>query len=109
MFPTGAGFHARNRNDEDVQDEIDIEGDDQALYGEAQFTEGDVLPVDIEHEDAHEDIEINIEDDDEDGVQKARQTLRDLVAAGKVRADTETRLDKPTDPSELDKFDTVIS
>jgi len=108
MLPTGAGFYARNRNDEDVQDEIDIEGDDQALYGEAQFTEGDVLPVDIEHEDAHEDVEVNIEDDDGGEAQKARQTLRDLVAAGEVRkqrADT----DIPTDPSELDKFNTVIA
>lgn len=101
MSPTGAGFHARNRNDEDVQDEIDIEGDDQALYGEAQFTEGDVLPVDIEHENAHEEVEVNIEDDDEGGAQNAQQTLRDLVAAGKVRKQRadETRADEPTNPS----------
>jgi len=106
---TGAGFHARNRNGEDVQDEIDIEGDDQALYGEAQFTEGDVLPINVEHEDAHEDVEVNIEDDDEDEAQKARQTLHDLVAAGKVgkqRADPEMRLDKLTDLLGLDTVTT---
>lgn len=40
----GTGFLTRNHNDQDVEDEIDIDGDDG--FGTAQFHEGDVLDLD---------------------------------------------------------------
>jgi hypothetical protein len=37
------GFVVRNRTVEDVDDEIDVEGDDLSAFGAAQFTEADIL------------------------------------------------------------------
>lgn len=42
----GTGFHTRNRNEQDVDDEIDIDGDDAEVFGSAQFNEADVLDLD---------------------------------------------------------------
>ncbi|KAH6915085.1 hypothetical protein BKA70DRAFT_1420033 [Coprinopsis sp. MPI-PUGE-AT-0042] len=61
----GAGFHRRNPDHEDVDEDIDIDGDDQVVYGQSQFTEGDILPITQPTSD-DPDLEINIEDDDED-------------------------------------------
>lgn len=88
----GAGFHTRNRNEQDVEEELDIDGDDKAVYGEAQFTEGDILPVHIKRGDSIEDnLLVNIEDDCEDEAQGAQQTLHDLVSQSgtKTRKRTE--------------------
>lgn len=104
----GAGFHRRNRNEDDVDDEVDIEGDDQAVYGEVQFTEGDVLPVAVERED-REDVEVNIEDDEGDETQ---QTLRELVAAsdvGKSNSERQRRMDEHTSMSWLEEIESVIA
>ena len=48
-----------------MDEEIDIDGDDQVAYGETQFTEGDILPL---NNPAAEDpdVEVNIEDEDEE-------------------------------------------
>jgi hypothetical protein len=66
---------------------VDVDGDDEAVYGDAQFTEGDILG---HTEDANEDADVQIDgdstgtsDEDEDG-NTQRKTLRDLVAEGKV-------------------------
>lgn len=77
----GAGFHTRN-DEECMDDEVDIDGDDQA-FGEAQFTEGDIVPV--SRQEVDEDIDIDVEVDGSDDESPSEQrTLRDLVAAGKV-------------------------
>lgn len=60
---------------------MDVDGDDQ--FGDAQFTEGDILPVDASQPAVEEEIEVEIEDD-EDEAQRAQKTLRALVAEGKV-------------------------
>jgi hypothetical protein len=80
----GMGFHTRDQNDQDVDDEVDVDGDDEAVYGGPQFTEGDILGHTEENEDA--DVQIDgdtTSDEDEDG-NTERKTLRDLVAEGKV-------------------------
>jgi hypothetical protein len=66
---------------------VDVDGDDEAVYGDAQFTEGDILG---HTEDPNEDADVQIDgdgtgtsDEDEDG-NAQRKTLRDLVAEGKV-------------------------
>lgn len=108
----GTGFYQRNRNEEDVDDEVDIEGDEQAVYGEVQFTEGDVLPVTIEREDREEDVEVNIEDDEEDETQQGQQTLRELVAAsdvGKTSSGRQRRMDDHTSMSGLEEVESVIA
>ncbi|KAF8165587.1 hypothetical protein B0H34DRAFT_245164 [Crassisporium funariophilum] len=77
----GTGFHSRDLGQQDVDDDIDVDGDDQALFGDAQFTEGDILPIDEGHEDIGEDIEVDIvESDGEDDAQQEQKRLRDLVA-----------------------------
>lgn len=70
----GTGVHVRDLSQLDIEDEVDIDGDDE--FGTAQFTEQDVMdPSFIEGaRDEGED-----EDDDDDG-----KTLRELVAEGKV-------------------------
>ncbi|KAG6910988.1 hypothetical protein DXG01_006042 [Tephrocybe rancida] len=80
----GTGFHTRNQNEQDVEDEIDIDGDEG--FGDVQFTEGDVLPV--PSEEVSQDADVEIEGDGEDEAQQAQKTLRDLVAEGKVVRNT---------------------
>lgn len=78
----GTGFHTRDRHEQDIDDEVDIDGDDQA-FGDVQFTEGDILgpnPAPV----VEEDVEVEIEGDDDDELRREQMSLRDLVAEGKV-------------------------
>ncbi|KAL0949223.1 hypothetical protein HGRIS_009303 [Hohenbuehelia grisea] len=85
----GAGFHLRNQGVQDVDDDIDIDGDDEAVFGGAQFTEEDILTsslnesaaVDVDEE--MEDVEVHVDDDGEEG-ENDGAALRSLVAQGKV-------------------------
>jgi hypothetical protein len=68
---------------------VDVDGDDKAVYGEAQFTEGDILPIHTERGDSSEDdFQVNIEDDGEDEARGAQQTLHDLVSQSGLRKRT---------------------
>ncbi|KAI1796156.1 hypothetical protein LXA43DRAFT_970062 [Ganoderma leucocontextum] len=96
----GTGFDIRNRNDQDVDDEIDVDGEDEAVFGASQFTEQDVLAppadpaeVDGAQSDAGTDAEIDVDDAVAPGNTlagaperdpKKGKSLRDLVAEGKV-------------------------
>ncbi|KAG6854341.1 hypothetical protein C0991_007846 [Blastosporella zonata] len=77
----GTGFHTRNQNEEDVEDEIDVDGDEG--FGDIQFTEGDVMPVTSSRE-VDQDLDVEIEGDGEDEAQQEQKILHDLVAEGKV-------------------------
>lgn len=77
----GLGFHTRNRRDRDVDDEIDIDGDDQT-YGDAQFTEGDILGSTIISR-ANDDTEVGMEEDGEGHPQVQQKSLRELIAEGR--------------------------
>ncbi|KAG5654593.1 hypothetical protein H0H81_011568 [Sphagnurus paluster] len=71
----------------DVDDELDIDGDEG--FGEAQFTEGDILPVNSSSRvEVEQDLEVEIEGDSEDEAQREQKTLRDLVAEGKLVRNT---------------------
>ncbi|KAF7981680.1 hypothetical protein HWV62_32232 [Athelia sp. TMB] len=74
----GMGFHTRSHADQDVDDVLDIDGDDEVVFGGAQFTEGDILgpdaPVQIDSE----------SESDSDTSHPPHKTLRELVAAGRV-------------------------
>jgi len=59
---SGAGFYTRNRNEGDVEEDVDIDGDDQAVYGEAQFTEDDVVPLNPRITDEDEEVDVEAED-----------------------------------------------
>ena len=63
---------------------MDVDGDDEAVFGGAQFTEGDILGhVDSDKE--GDDIQIDGDTtDNEDEGGGTEKTLRDLVAEGKV-------------------------
>ncbi|KAF9498631.1 hypothetical protein BDN71DRAFT_1442983 [Pleurotus eryngii] len=58
----GAGFNIRNHTQKDVDDEVDIDGDDEAVFGTAQFTERDIMRIDAvrmeEEESGDEDVDI---------------------------------------------------
>ena len=40
---SASGFHVRDINHKDVEEEIDVDGDDEDIFGRAQFTEVDIL------------------------------------------------------------------
>lgn len=65
VFPSGAGFHTRDRQTQDVDDEIDIDGED-AAFGAPQFTEGDVVHLEDREQDTDEDADVDIDIDDEE-------------------------------------------
>lgn len=89
----GLGIVVRDETQQDVDDEVDIDGEDEAVYGAAQFTEGDVLgsrPLSVD-----EDEEVQIDGDDDSCSQSpeasgsgqgssSAATLRQLVVEGKV-------------------------
>lgn len=66
------GVDVRDPGQEDMEDDIDIDGDDEVAFGNAQFTESDVLGVGAE-------VTVDVDGDDND-----EKSLRDLVAEGKV-------------------------
>ena len=86
------GFHVRNRNDADVDDEVDVDGDDEAVFGDAQFTEGDILPLntDSRHIEDGRELGVDPEGDGGDDVPTGNESLRDLVANGKLPKRSET-------------------
>ncbi|KAF9266339.1 hypothetical protein L218DRAFT_971672 [Marasmius fiardii PR-910] len=111
----GTGFHTRDRSAQDVEDEIDVDGDDAVVYGAAQFTEGDVLPLnDTDTLVAGESEEGMRNEDDED--QPLDKTLRDLVAQGKMlkrgsevdEGDVKAEMDEVMGIGETDKMDIAI-
>jgi len=84
----GLGFAIRDHGQHDVDDEVDVDGEDEAVFGIAQFTEGDVLnPL----ENGREEDEVNIDDEaDTDATGSGSsggpgtRTLNELVADGEV-------------------------
>lgn len=82
----GTGFHTRNPEERDVDDDVDIDGDDQDVYGEPQFTEGDVISLsrDEESDDMDQDVDVEIDGETEDETHDDElKTLHDLVAEGR--------------------------
>lgn len=103
----GTGIHVRTSNSLDVDDEVDIDGEDEAVFGEAQFGEADVLALPSSDRDLHpenEDIDVDI--DGHLGTAQERQTLRHLVVEGRVlmkRADsTESKVIQSIEMDQLD-------
>ncbi|KIJ56985.1 hypothetical protein M422DRAFT_23119 [Sphaerobolus stellatus SS14] len=92
--PRGAGYDVRNPDQPDVEEEIDIDGDEEAAFGGIQFTERDIIPVNGRGEDE----EVQIDSDEEDGAgggnQRVGTSLRELVAQGKVVLQSQSQ-DKP--------------
>ncbi|KZT24578.1 hypothetical protein NEOLEDRAFT_1163276 [Neolentinus lepideus HHB14362 ss-1] len=103
----GAGFSTLDRNQQDIEEDIDVDGDDAAVFGEAQFTEGDVLDGTVD---------ANFERDEEDkGDGQDRHdkesTLRALVTQGKVakrRDALKAEMDEIMGVGETDLMDLAI-
>ncbi|KDQ15342.1 hypothetical protein BOTBODRAFT_54642 [Botryobasidium botryosum FD-172 SS1] len=79
----GMGFDIRDGTQADIDDELDIDGDDEETFGDAQFGEADIVRPE-------EDVEVQIDDDDDDNNDPTgsaepngtSRSLRDLVAQG---------------------------
>ncbi|KAK0444420.1 hypothetical protein EV421DRAFT_1800960 [Armillaria borealis] len=107
----GTGFHMRNRNEQDIEEEIDIDGDDEA-FGCPQFTEGDILGPAPAPE-----IEVDV-DIETEGDGAVAMTLRDLVAEGKVTKGKEkthegldvvkAKMDEVMGVGEADRMDRAV-
>ncbi|OCH94305.1 hypothetical protein OBBRIDRAFT_770047 [Obba rivulosa] len=88
----GLGFSTRNRTQQDIEDEVDIDGMDDVAFGAPQFTEDDVLlPSSDLKRQQDEDVDVDIDYDEnaasvkpEPGGDEGEKTLRELVAEGKV-------------------------
>lgn len=99
IFIQGTGFSIRDRTLGDVDDELDIEGDDEDAFGATQFNEGDLLPLRSKEDEMVDIDDASIDEDSsmeeagaEDSpvgvgpigqVSRAR-SLRDLVSTGEV-------------------------
>lgn len=107
---TGTGIHVRTSNSLDVDDEVDIDGEDEAMFGEAQFGEADVLALPSSDRDLHpenEDIDIDI--DGHLGTAQEQQTLRHLVVEGKVLMERADSIESKVIQSfEMDQLDLDI-
>jgi hypothetical protein len=91
---------------------VDVDGDDEVVFGGAQFTEGDIL--------GHPEGDIQIDgdttsDEDEDGITE-RKTLRDLVAEGKVVRrrvpgvdDVKVKMEEVMGVGDADKMDLAVN
>ncbi|KAH9850811.1 hypothetical protein C2E23DRAFT_834233 [Lenzites betulinus] len=93
----GTGFDIPNRNAQDVDEDIDIDGEDEAVFGAPQFTERDLLgpgtgPPDTAS-DTGTDADIDVDDEDTAAVgageaterdPKRGVTLRELAEEGKL-------------------------
>ncbi|KAG2156328.1 hypothetical protein DEU56DRAFT_230240 [Suillus clintonianus] len=106
----GTGIHVRTSNTLDVEDEVDIDGEDEAVFGEAQFGEADVLALPSSDRDLHpenEDADVDI--DGQLGTAQERQTLRHLIVEGKVLVKwTDSIESKVVQPTEMDQLDLDI-
>ncbi|TCD69222.1 hypothetical protein EIP91_008325 [Steccherinum ochraceum] len=94
----GMGFETRNRSQHDVDGDIDIDGEDDAVYGAVQFTEGDILAAEAGRPHSDGDSGVQVDDDHDIDIEMEasasgsapEKSLRDLVAEGKVVKRTET-------------------
>ena len=82
------GFHVRDGNEQDVEDEVDIDGNDEDVFGSAQFTENDILCPGSDPHDAEAEIQSGGAGDGE--LQSDARSLRALVAEGKVAREANT-------------------
>ncbi|KAJ3797325.1 hypothetical protein GGU11DRAFT_816551 [Lentinula aff. detonsa] len=112
----GTGFHTRNHSERDVEDEIDIDGDDAEFFGSAQFHEADILDIDAPPTTAARTqptsgrLQAGVVDDScpeqETEEDQPAKVLRDLIADSKARQNSATQ-EVATIP-EIDKADVAI-
>ncbi|KIY73981.1 hypothetical protein CYLTODRAFT_485111 [Cylindrobasidium torrendii FP15055 ss-10] len=98
----GTGFQTRDRHEQDIEEDIDIDGDDEGTFGSVQFTEGDVL---IATAPPPEDVEVDIEGDEEE-----EKTLHELIAEGRqpsIQA-VKAKMDEIMGVGNMDKLDTAL-
>ena len=82
----GTGFDVRDRTQQDVDDDIDVDGEDDVLFGAPQFTECDIIPLTNGKPDgdAASDVERETEPATTSQEGASAATLKDLVAKGKL-------------------------
>ncbi|EKM59269.1 uncharacterized protein PHACADRAFT_249651 [Phanerochaete carnosa HHB-10118-sp] len=91
-FVQGMGIVVRDETHQDIEGEIDIDGEDEALYGAAQFTEDDVLgsrPLS-----AGEDEDVQVDDEDSSQSLGASGPAQDASTAAALRHVIEGKLVK---------------
>lgn len=100
----GTGFNVRDRSQLDVDDDIDVDGEDDVLFGVAQFTEGDIIQLADRHPDgdaASEGGDVPVEPH-ASREPPSTTALKDLVADGML-------VRRKTDMSDLEQaMDEVI-
>ena len=87
------GFAVRDEAQQDVDEDIDIDGEDEVMYGAAQFTEVDVLGTSGGPTAEDEDVEIDGDDDvasqspgasGSAGLSSGNTSLQQLIAEDKI-------------------------
>lgn len=101
IYLTGLGFAIRDHSQQDVEDDIDVDGEDEGAYGVAQFSEGDVMNPLAHIRNEEEDVDIDDDEHESSNCSSSGnggsgvQTLRDLAAEGKVEVVT-SHVQEPT-------------
>ncbi|KAI0920947.1 hypothetical protein AcW2_006071 [Taiwanofungus camphoratus] len=74
----GTGFDVRDRNQQDIEDEVDVDGEDETVFGAPQFSEGDILALSGKPiPDAHSSVPSEDEDGDMENQDEARHDKAD--------------------------------
>ena len=127
---SGMGFAVRDGTQHDVEDDVDVDGEDEAVYGVAQFTEGDILRASTDPDGADEDeaVDTDTEDDlqspgasgsgthntntntDASPRPKQPKTVPDPTADGHLlkRAGSEQAAEEPLSAGEMAELDRAI-
>ncbi|XP_071953462.1 E3 ubiquitin-protein ligase RNF220-like isoform X2 [Antedon mediterranea] len=91
----GTGFQRRTYTEEDIDVNLNVDGDDTAEYGQAQFTEADIIPC----------------SSDEPSEERQRQAIRGALLTGEASSSRSPSLEKskweqpaPESSSEADKI-----
>ncbi|KAJ8468737.1 hypothetical protein ONZ51_g9452 [Trametes cubensis] len=86
----GVGFDIPRRDAQDVDEEIDIDGEDEAVFGAPQFTEDDILgtstvpPDTVSDTGTDADVDVGDASGEASAGDPRAVTLKDLVAQGEV-------------------------
>lgn len=111
-----------------MDDDIDVDGEDEAVFGAPQFTEQDVLtppagPDEVDEEGSNTGTDVDIDVDDAeapgdisaggpDGESKKGKSLRDLIAEGKVVRhqveDAKRAMDRVMGVDDTEKVDLAV-
>lgn len=96
----GTGFHVRDDSQQDIEDDVDVDGDDG--FGDAQFTERDLLQTPFDGPAQSRAASLRPDEHAEGDDDSA--PLRDLIGQGKITTRTTTSSDMEHAKAEMERI-----